>query len=90
MNDTDLEKIIKPKKNDMTRNLKVILILWIAIGIAVSGYYYLYPVQHFVPDQILEGDFPIVNGNESGVALLVTLIGAFIMYFLSRIMNTKS
>lgn len=73
----------------MTKNLKMILIIWIAIGIAVSGYYYLYPVQHFQPDQILDGKLPIVNGNESGIALLITLIGAFVIYFLNRVRNIK-
>lgn len=65
----------------MKKIYQLILVLYLATGIAVSGYFYLYPYKHRIQK---ETDFGIKyikyeEGNEFGVSVLATIVGSVLI-----------
>lgn len=72
-------------------NYKSILVIWIAVGVGVSGYFYIYPVKHKVyrsgsiyerREEIFGAEYE--SGKESEVSLLITIVGSILIYGLGR------
>lgn len=65
----------------MKKICQLILVLYLAIGIAVSGYFYLYPYYHKIEhkDWLLRGTYYYEEGNEFGISVLATLVGSILI-----------
>lgn len=67
-------------------NYKKLLIIWIAVGVAVSGYFYIYPIKtriipHSDIERLHEENFgpSYSNGKHSQLAILITLVGSILI-----------
>ncbi len=71
----------------MKKIYKLILVLYLATGIAVSGYFYLYPNLYstgkYIPSasrgEYLRYELQYKEGKEFGVSVLVTLVGCVLI-----------
>ena len=77
-----------------TIKYKFILVIWLALGIAISGYFYIFPTRYRdLPnskmDRSYEEDFgpQYKDGKESEVAILVTLVGIVVIGGLGQVLE---
>ncbi len=65
----------------MKKIYQLILVLYLATGIAVSGYFYLYPNYYGTYKADFYGGSRYVEeeGNEFGVSVLVTIVGCVLI-----------
>ena len=67
----------------MKKIYQLILVLYLATGIAVSGYFYLYPNYYKIKDkyQLFYGDptYHYEEGKEFGVSVLATIVGSVLI-----------
>lgn len=73
-------------KTTFSKIYKKLLVIWIAIGLSVSGYFYIYPIEHRVlavsrMDKSYEQSFGprYEDGKHFEVSLLVTLVGSILI-----------
>lgn len=80
-------------KPNIMRNWKIILTLWIALGIAVSGYFYIFPVIIPRVPTALEIEFQSITKETSyftslhyhyKVSVLITLVGSIIIFGIGK------
>lgn len=77
-------------------NYKSYLIIWIAIGILISGYFYIYPIQYRVHRtgsdyEYWEGRMgpSYEDGKQDKIAILITLVGAILISGLGHTLSKK-
>lgn len=67
----------------MKKIYQLILVLYLATGIAVSGYFYLYPYYHKVANKHKSWwdtrTYRYEEGNEFGVSVLATIVGSVLI-----------
>ena len=70
------------------KNYKVLLALWLAIGISLAGYFYLFPAKHFTGeyktyyiDDRKTSTAPVYEDwKEPQVFTLVTIVGSILIF----------
>ena len=70
------------------KNWKIILTLWVALGVAVSGYFYIFPKTKLVeikPIRYINSNRDYVGGDEFEtkrfeVSILTTIVGSIIIF----------
>lgn len=74
------------------KNWKLILVLWIALGVAVSGYFYIFPTQIRTELELTPIERSVQaytgqasyyyddNTNQFKVSVLITLVGSIIIF----------
>jgi H+/gluconate symporter-like permease len=73
---------------NIMKNWKLILALWIALGVAVSGYFYIFPAQiwrELSPIERTAQEYTgqtsyVDNPNQFKVSVLITLVGSIIIF----------
>ena len=79
-------------------NYKSFLIIWIATGILISGYFYIYPIQYRVHqtgsdyeywERRLGPSYSYEDGKEDKIAILITLVGAILISGLGHTLSKK-
>lgn len=86
---TTYEKILK--------NYKLILIIWISVGILVGGYLLIEPIEHYKERKITIISDSVTrttprtyyDGNEGSIILLVTLVGGILIGGIGFLKNKK-
>ncbi len=80
----------------MNKIYKILLVIWLAIGTAVSGYFFIFPVKyrHYPKSEMdyqREEYFgpQYNNGKEGEVSLLVTIVGTILIAGLGRTYNNS-
>lgn len=63
----------------MKKTYQLILVFYLAIGIAVSGYFYLYPYYHKIETTNWWEQGTYEEGNEFGVSVLTTIVGSVLI-----------
>jgi len=64
----------------MKVNYKVLLVIWVAFGVAISGYRYIYPTS--------EGRI-YIDHQEHELPILITVVGAILIGGLGYILSKK-
>lgn len=80
----------------MNKNYKTLLVIWLALGTAVSGYFFIFPVKyrHYPKSKMdyLSEKYngPQYNdGKECEVSLLVTIVGTILIAGIGRTYNNS-
>lgn len=73
----------------MKKNYQLFLVLYLALGVAISGYFYLYPYYHRLEKYTDFGQFYVKyeEGNEFGVSVLTTIVGVILIGGIGIIFN---
>ena len=62
----------------MSKTIKIVLIIWISLGVLIGGYLIIEPIKYpFSHDTFLGTSYRY--GNHGEIILLVTAVGAFLI-----------
>ena len=72
-------------------NYKAFLVIYLAVGIGVSGYFYIFPLKYRIYDSsrvsLLREEYlgpQYENGKEFEVSVLITVIGSVLIFGLGN------
>lgn len=78
----------------MNKNYKTLLVIWLALGTAVSGYFFIFPIKYrHYPKSKMDHTVEKYNGpqydngKEGEVSVLVTVVGTILIAGLGRTLN---
>ncbi len=78
----------------MNKNYKTLLVIWLALGTAVSGYFFIFPIKYrHYPKSKMDHTFERFhgpkydNGKEGEVSVLVMVVGTILIAGLGRTFN---
>lgn len=83
-------------KTNFLKNYKKIFVLWVAIGMAISGYFFIFPIYHTVysiDDFFVSGQPPSSyseKGQHFEVSILITMVGAVLIGGLGYVSDSKN
>ncbi len=80
----------------MNKYYKTLLVIWLALGTAVSGYFFIFPLKYriypkskldYTKEKYLGPQYN--DGKEGEVSLLVTIVGTILIVGLGRTYNNS-